>query len=126
METLLTVAIVLIVSSLVVVAFGTAMQGASQSYKAVATATTMIRIDRHIRSETNNTHIPYWTNAQPYIDNLTAKLYQSNIGPYIKSIRPISVYPKAPRGIEVIYVVNNRELRTVALFPTIAVLDEAR
>jgi type II secretory pathway pseudopilin PulG len=125
METLLTVAIVLAVSGVLVMASGVSMRGASQSVKAVSTAATLIRVDRHIRASTNAVHIPYWADSTPYLTNLSGELYRSKIGPYIKSIGTITAYRNAtPRGIEVVYAVNNREARTVALFPSVPVMEK--
>jgi type II secretory pathway pseudopilin PulG len=123
METLLSVAIVLVLGSLLVVSSNTAFQGASKSIMAVNTAATITRIDRHIRTKANAVHIPYWADTKPYIDAVTAELFQSKMGPYIKSIRTISDRRSVPRGIEVIYTVNNREMRTVALFASVVIMD---
>jgi type II secretory pathway pseudopilin PulG len=122
METLISVAIILILSGILVVASGSSIQGASKAIKTINTAITLSRIDRHIRIKTEAVHIPYWTDNKPYIDVLTAELYQSKFGAYIKSVKAIVNYPMPPRGIEVIYEVNSKEMRTVALFPSIAVL----
>jgi len=126
METLLSVAIVLVLGSLLVVSSKTALQGASLSIKAVNTAATITRIDRHIRTRTDAVHIPYWADATLYIDALSAELFQSRIGTYIKSVRTISDNRKVPRGIEAVYTVNNREMRTVALFPSVVIMDMMR
>ncbi|MDR2943311.1 MAG: prepilin-type N-terminal cleavage/methylation domain-containing protein [Treponema sp.] len=126
METLLSVAIILVISSLIAIGSGTALQGASKSIKTVKTAATLTRIDRFIRTKTNAVHIPYWAAATPYIDALTAELYRSKIGTYIKSVGIIDGYLKVPLGIEVVYKVNNREMKTVALFPSVAVIDVVR
>jgi type II secretory pathway pseudopilin PulG len=123
METLLSVAIVLAVSGVLVVASGTATQGASKSVKAVGTAATLTRIDRYIRAKADAVHIPYWANPTPYIDTLIGELYRSNFGPYIKSVRKITGFRNVPRGIEVVYEVNNKEMRTVALFPSVTIMD---
>jgi type II secretory pathway pseudopilin PulG len=124
METLLSVAIVLVVSGVLVIASGTATQGASKSIKAIGTAAMLTRIDRHIRIRTDALHIPYWADSKPYIEALSGELYRSKIGPYIKSIRTISGYRESPRGIEVIYTVNNLETRTIALFPSVDLVDK--
>ena len=126
METLLSVAIILIISGLIVVSSGTALKGASLSFKTSNTAATIIRVDRHIRRMADNVHIPYWADSQLYIDNFTAELYRSNIGKYVKSVKTITQYPKAPRGVEVIYSVNNQEIQTAALFSSIAIMDAVR
>ena len=123
METLLSVAIVLVLGSLLVISSNTAFQGASKSITAVNTAATITRIDLNIRTRANAVHIPYWADAKPYIDAVTAELFQSKIGPYIKSIRTISDHRRVPRGIEVVYTVNNREMRTVALFASVVIMD---
>jgi type II secretory pathway pseudopilin PulG len=126
METLLTVAIILIVSSLLAVGSGAAIQGSSQSIKAANTATTLTRIDRHIRGKADAVHIPYWADPAPYIDAFTGELYRSGVGTYIRSVRVISDYRRTPRGVEVAYTVNNREMRTVALFPSVMVMDRSQ
>jgi len=123
METLLSVAIVLVLGSLLVVSSNTAFQGASKSITAVKTAATITRIDRHVRARANAVHIPYWADTKPYIDAVTAELFQSKMGTYIKSVRTISDRRSVPRGIEVIYMVNNREMRTVALFASVVIMD---
>jgi type II secretory pathway pseudopilin PulG len=123
METLLAVAIILVAGGVLVTASGSALKGVSQSFKAINTASTLSGIDRYIRIKTDETHIPYWADNKPYIDALSAELYQSRYGAYIKSINVIVNYPKAPRGIEVVYVVNNCETRTLALFPSTAVVE---
>jgi len=125
METLLSVAIILILGSLLVVSSNTAIAGAGQSYKAINTAAMLTRIDRHIRARTDAVHIPYWADSSPYTDALAAELFQSKIGRYIKSIRVISDRYMAARGIEVVYIVNNCEMRTVALFPSIRIAGTA-
>jgi len=126
MEILLSVAVILILGSLLVVAANTAMKGASQSFKAVNTTAAITRIDRHIRESVNNVHIPYWANPAPYIEELISVLYRSDIGSYIKSIRIISDNRRIPRGIEAVYTVNNHETRTVALFSSIMIVDTAQ
>ena len=123
METLLSIAIVLVLGSLLVVSTNTAFQGASKSIMAVNTAATITRIDRHIRARANAVHIPYWADAKPYIDAITAELFQSKMGAYIKSIRAVSDHRRVPRGIEVVYTVNNHEMRTVALFASVVIMD---
>lgn len=122
METLLTIAIVIIISSILVVAFSSSLKGFSQHIKAVNTAITLSSIDRYIRIKTNDTNIPYWTYYRPHFENLSSELYHSRYGSYIKSINIIS----NARGIEVIYTVNNHETRTIALFPSVAVVREIR
>jgi hypothetical protein len=123
MEVLLTIAAVLIFGSILVVAANTALQGSSQSFKAVSTAAAITGIDRHIRESVNSMHIPYWANPLPYIEEFNAELYRSEIGSYINSIITINDRNRNPRGIEVIYTVNNREMRTIALFPSIVIVD---
>jgi len=126
METLLTVAIVLIVSSLLAVGSGAAIQGSSQSMKAASTAATLTRIDRHIRGRADALHIPYWADPAPHIEAFSGELYRSGVGTYIRSVRVISNRRRLPRGIDVTYSVNNREMRTVAFFPSITVVDTSQ
>jgi len=123
MEILLSVAVILILGSLLVVSTNAAFHGASQSSKAANTAVTLARIDRHIRLRTGAVHIPYWADSTLYIDALSAELYRSNIGHYIKSVETIFDRRRAPRGIQVFYTVNNHEMRTLALFPSVVIVD---
>jgi type II secretory pathway pseudopilin PulG len=123
-ETLPAIALILIAGGVMVMGSGAAVRGVSQSIKAVSTAATINRIDRHIRARADAVHIPYWSGTKPYIDTLTAGLYRSEFGAYIKSVKTIGNYPKAPRGIEVDYTVNNKDMRTVALFSSAAVMEE--
>jgi len=123
METLLTVAIVLIVSSLLAVGSGVAIQGSSLSMKAASTAATLTRIDRHIRGKADALHVPYWADPAPHIEALSGELYRSAVGKHIRSVRVVSNRRRVPRGIEVTYSVNSREARTVALFPSVAIVD---
>ena len=123
-ETLLAMALMLIAASVLVMGSGVAVHGVSQSIRAVGTAVTCNRIDRHIRACANAVHIPYWSNAQPYVAALTAELYRSKFGAYITSVRTIGKYPQAPRGIEVAYTVNHTGMRTAALFSSVAVMEE--
>jgi len=123
MEILLSIAIVLVLGSLLVVSSNTALQGASKSIAAVNTAATITRTDRYIRAKANAVHIPYWADTKPSIDAVTAELFQSKAGSYIKSVRTIADNRRVPRGIEVVYSVNNREMRTVALFSSVVIMD---
>ncbi|MCL2762103.1 MAG: prepilin-type N-terminal cleavage/methylation domain-containing protein [Treponema sp.] len=123
METLLSVAIILILGSLLVIASNTTIQGMFQSSKTTSTATAFTRIDRHIRIMADAVHIPYWANPIPYIEAFTAELYRSKTGAYIKSVRIISDRHKVPRGIEVVYSVNGYEMQTTALFSSITIMD---
>lgn len=126
MEILLSVAIIIILGSLLAVSSNTAFQGASQSAKAVNTAVTINRIDRQIRTRANAVHIPYWADAAPYTDAVTSELLRSRIGTYIKSVRIISDRRRNPHGIEVVYTVNNREMKTTASFSSISIMDRNR
>ena len=123
MEALLTVAIVLVISGILVAASGAAVQGASKSIKALTTAATLTRIDRYIRTKADALHIPYWADPAPYVSGFSGELYQSKIGPYITSVKTITNDRNVVRGIEVEYTAGGREMRTVALLPSIPILD---
>lgn len=123
MEALLSIAVILILGSVLVVTVNTALRGASRSFAAVSTAATFTRIDRHIRESAHTLHIPYWENPMPHIENFNAALFRSKIGSYIQSIRTIIDNEMKVRGVEVVYIVNNRESRTMALFPFRVMVD---
>jgi len=123
MEILLTVAIVLIIGSAIVVASNTAMQGAKKAGNITETAKKMVSIDRYIRDRANEVHIPYWDNPTSYIDTFNSHLFSSQISPYINTIRVVYDRKRSPRGIEVFYTVNGREMRTLATFASIVLVD---
>lgn len=126
MEALLSIAIILILGSVLVTAANTALRGASRSFNEVRTAATFTRIDRHIRENANNLHISYWENPLPRIEDFNAALFRSGIGGYIQSIRIITDNRRKVRGIEVIYIVNYRQSQTVALFPFRVIVDSTQ
>ena len=123
MEALLTVAIVLILSCVFVITVAGSMNTLSQSFAAINTAVTMIRLDRVIRSSVSSFYLPYWENPQSSIASFTAELYRLNIGSYIIAVYPIRDSRRLYRGLEVVYSVNRREAKTVALFSFVPVLE---
>ena len=123
MEILISVAIILILGSLLVTSSGAVMQTSAKSNTTVKTAETITRIDRHIRERADNFHIPYWANPVQYINTFNSELFGSSIGSYIKTIRVITDNNRIPKGIEAVYTVNNLEMKTVALFSSKIILD---
>jgi len=122
MEVLLSVAIILILGSVLVISSNTAMHGIAKSNETVNTAEVITGIDRLIRQGAHDIQIPYWANPAPYIDNYISDLFRSKAGPYIKSIRVISDNAGNARGIEVSYIVNNREMLCLALFSSAVIV----
>ena len=126
METLLTIAIILTVSCILVITVAVSIKTLPRSANAIYMATTIARIDRHIRSKVGSLHIPYWADPKPYIDLLTAELYQSKIGRYITSITLIRNTKFMSLGLEVTFNINNHEQKTNALFASKPVLEKNR
>jgi prepilin-type N-terminal cleavage/methylation domain-containing protein len=126
METLLSTAIILIVSCLLVVAFSVTLKSSAQSLKTVQNAVLITHIDRFIRERTERLHIPYWANPGPYADELGEELFRSKYGSYIKSVTPLRDAGKKIRGLTVVYVVGSSEMTAAALFPSIPVMEPRR
>lgn len=124
LETLLSVSIILIVGSVFVVVAGVTKGGITKAVYLVNTSAVITRIDRHIRTKVDSVHVPYWADPAPYISELTDELYLSKIGPYIKAIQILTNSHNTPRGIEVLYTVNSKEIRTVALLPSVPVMEK--
>jgi type II secretory pathway pseudopilin PulG len=123
METLVSIAILMVISSLFVVAFSTAFKAVAKSNDGITEALTITQVDRFIRQQTDSAHIPYWVDSKPYVEELLNELYRSKIGMYIKSIEIINDSRKKPRGILVVYIVKKRRIQTRALFPAVSVMD---
>ena len=126
METLVSIAIVLALSGALAVTAVASMRALSQSFSAIQSAVTIARIDRFVRSGADSLHVPYWENSQPHVDSFSDSLYRSRIGGYIASITVIRDSRRIIRGLEVTYTVNNREIRTRALFPAVPVVEPIR
>jgi len=123
MEVLVTVAVVLLLGSLLVAASNTAMKGSALSSKTVKTAETIKRIDRYVRESASEVCIPYWENPASFINNYVSEIYRSPLGSYIKTVRVITDSDRIPRGIEAVYTINNLQTRTIALFSSVAIMD---
>ena len=125
-ETIVSVAIVMILGCILVIGITVSMKSLAQSYFKINTALTVTRIDRFIRTRVDSLHIPYWTNSKPYIDSLNTELYRSKAGAYIISINVITDSRSIGRGLEVIYAINNHEIKTMALFPVVPLTEALR
>jgi type II secretory pathway pseudopilin PulG len=123
METLVSIAIIMAVSSLFAIAFITAFKATSQSNNEIKTAITITQIDHFIRERTNSLHIPYWADSKPYADELRNELFRSKFASHINTIQIINDSRRKPRGLLVIYTVNNRQIQTKALFPSVSIMD---
>lgn len=126
METLVTVAVVLLLGSLLVTASKTAMQGSVLSNRTVRTAETIKRLDRFVRESAAEVHIPYWENPAPVIDAYISGVYRSPLGSCFKTVRVIADNNNIPRGIEAVYAVNKIEMKTVAVFSSVAIMGNGQ
>jgi type II secretory pathway pseudopilin PulG len=123
METLVSIAIIMAVSSLFAIAFTTAFKATSQSNNEIKAAVTITQIDRFIRERADSLHIPYWADSKLYADTLRDELFRSKFAPYINTIQIINDSRRKPRGLLVIFTVNNRQIQTKALFPSVSIMD---
>jgi len=123
MEVILSIAIILTLGSILVVASNTSMKGSLQINETIKTAQTIAKIDRTIRESVDNLYIPYFSNPDPYIDTLTSGLFRSNIGSHLKNINIVYDKKRNKGGIEAVYTVNRIELKTVAIFPSVKIAE---
>ena len=117
MEILLTIAIVLIFGSILAVSFNAANNNAARTNKVLITAQSINKIDRLIREKIDNLQIPYWENPYPYIENAIQEMYRAHYGQKLKSVQILYNKDKKPAGLEVVYIVNNTEQKTIVKFP---------
>jgi len=123
METLLSIAIILTTSCILVTAVTASIKTLSQTYAAINTTLSIARTDRFIRNKAGSLYIPYWANSQPCIDSFCDELYRSEIGDKIISVNVIRDSRCFYRGLEVIYSIGKKEIKTIALFPVIPVME---
>ena len=123
METLISIAVLMVVSSLFVVAFSTAFKAIAMSKEQTGMAVTINQVDRFIRRQADSLHIPYWADSKLYAEELRNELFRSQFGQYINTVQIITDSRRKPRGVLVTYTVQNRQMRTRALFPSISVMD---
>jgi prepilin-type N-terminal cleavage/methylation domain-containing protein len=125
-ETLVSIAIVLIISSCIILAFSSGSKTLVKAIGAVTTSSKLLQIDRHIRESADDLHIPYWLNPDISARAFVDELRRSKIGKYIQEVVLINNSSGFVRGVTVEYVVNNKRLKTSALFPTAPVLEKVR
>ncbi|MCL2128897.1 MAG: prepilin-type N-terminal cleavage/methylation domain-containing protein [Treponema sp.] len=121
METLVTIAIILVVSFSVLIAFRSGTLGTLNALNEINTARTIIRTDRFIREQAESIHIPYWLNSFDSIENLKNELWRSRAGTLIKEISLITDSSGFIRGVNVSFVVDNKTYSTRTLFSSIPV-----
>ncbi len=126
METLVTLTVTLIISGSIIFAFAAAMKSASKANGSVSTATTMLKVDRFIREQTAEMHIPYWTYSERPVEELKNRLWRSNMGEYIREIQTVTDGAGRNRGIRVQFEVAGKQARTEALFSSIPVVGRKR
>jgi prepilin-type N-terminal cleavage/methylation domain-containing protein len=83
METLASITIILIISGCIYIAFSTSVKTILRARRTADTALMILMIDRFIRDETNNFHIPYWVDASSHSDAFRNYLWGSPYGRYI-------------------------------------------
>jgi prepilin-type N-terminal cleavage/methylation domain-containing protein len=123
METLVSIAIVLIISGCVITAVSLSYRIIIKAKNTSETAATILQIDHFIREQANDFHIPYWENAAGRTAFFKDSLWQSKYGQYIYQIHTIISPQGFTRGISASYSVNGTISQTSALFPSIPVLE---
>ena len=123
MESLVSIAIILILSGCIIIAFSTGMKANIKSVGAIRTANTILETDRFIREQVDSLHIPYWLKPEESIEKLKNQLWRSKVGKYIHEIAILYDTNGNPRGITVDYLVGTKNMKTSALFPFHPVKD---
>ncbi|QQO10745.1 PulJ/GspJ family protein [Breznakiella homolactica] len=126
METLISIAVMLIISGCVIFAFTAAMKASAKSAAAANAAREIIRVDRFIRNQAEELHIPYWAYSSPYIAEFKNSLWRSEAGKYITVVESMYTSAGLPCGVKVTYEIGGRTMQTSALFPAVPVVERVR
>jgi type II secretory pathway pseudopilin PulG len=126
MDTLVSIAIVLVISSCIIIAFSSGSKTLLKAISAVNTSAKLLQIDRHIRENANDLHIPYWLDPDVSAKAFVDELRRSKIGKYMREVVYITDSSGFIRGVTVEYTVNNKRLKTSALFPSAPALGKNR
>jgi len=116
MEIILSVAIILILGSILVVATNTSFRGSILINETLKQAQTINKIDRAVRESADSLYIPYFKNPDSIVNDYIQSLYRTNTGSYLKNVIPIYDSKRINYGVEALYSVNGREQKTVAIF----------
>jgi len=123
METLVSIAIILILSGCIIAAFSAGMKANIKSLSSVRSARLLLDTDRFIRTQADSLHVPYWLNPDESIESFRNQLQRSRVGKYIHKITVIYDGYGSPRGIEAEYNIGMTTAKTSALFPFQQVKD---
>ncbi|GHT54526.1 hypothetical protein FACS1894106_5730 [Spirochaetia bacterium] len=123
MESLVSIAIVLVTSSCILLAFTNGTRSLMKAADAVSTSGTLLQIDRFIREGADKLHIPYWLPPDNSIEAFIDELRRSKIGKYIEEVTIINNYSGIARGLTVGYRVKGKKLQTSVLFPAVPVVE---
>jgi prepilin-type N-terminal cleavage/methylation domain-containing protein len=122
METLVSTAVILVISGCVITGFSAGTKAVSRAARAVTNSTRILQIDRFIREQADSFHIPYWLNSAEPFNAFTDTLRRSGIGNTIREITPIHDSDGLIRGVTVAFVVDTKLLQTKAFFPSVPVV----
>jgi hypothetical protein len=123
METLVSIAVMSIISGGIVLAFSSSMRIISTVDNKTSTAVKLLQIDYFIRDQVDNFHIPYWFYAPDEVLRFKNTIWLSKYGKYIQNIETITDASGITRGIRVFYTANGISVHTDALFPSTPVLE---
>lgn len=124
MEALVSIAVILVISSSITLAFTSGTKSLMKAAGAVTASGKVLQIDRFIRESAGNLHIPYWLEPGNSIEAFTDELRRSKMGRYIQEVTIINNSSGVARGVTVGYTVNGKKLRTSVLFPAIPVVGK--
>jgi hypothetical protein len=118
METLVSIAVILIISCSVFTAFFSGIKANSGSVKVIRTANRILDADRFIREQAESLHIPYWLKPDESIEAFKHELRRSRIGTYLQSVTTLYDASGIARGVTVEYSIGNRNTQSSVLFPS--------
>jgi prepilin-type N-terminal cleavage/methylation domain-containing protein len=126
MESIVSIAVILIMSSCIFVTFSAGTRSNSKSVRAVQTANKILETDRFIRERADSLHVPYWLKPDEFVEEFKRDLQRSRAGKYIKGINTIYDSSGKIKGVDVTYVIEGRNIKTAALFPFSTIIEAVK
>jgi prepilin-type N-terminal cleavage/methylation domain-containing protein len=126
METLVSIAVILVISCSVFIALSSGIKANSASVRVIRTANRILDTDRFIRKQAESLHIPYWLKPDGPIEAFKYELWRSRIGNYLQSVTTLYDASGAARGVTVEYRIGNRNIQSSVLFPSRPLIGSPR
>jgi prepilin-type N-terminal cleavage/methylation domain-containing protein len=126
MESLVSIAVILIMSGCIFITFTAGTKANSKSVLAAGTANKILETDRFIREKADFLHVPYWLKPDESVEEFKRELQRSRAGKYIRGITTVYDSSGKIKGVDVNYVIEGRAIKTTALFPFNTVIEAVK